>query len=270
MGVVIITGCSRGIGRHAALALAARGWTVVGTLRSDAGRDVLEGAGVEVEHLDVTDAAGAAAVVDAVLARHGRLDAVVANAGRGLFGCFEDVDDTEIRALFDVNLFGAMHIVRAALPALRAARGKVVLVSSIAGRRGAPGSGSYNATKFALEGWGEALRYELAPFGVSVTLVEPGATESGFLDSRGRGARVGGGVYAGVTARLQQLHAELTASREPVDVVVEPLVRILEADSPPLRVPTGRSTRWMLLAGRLLPWRVYDALVRRKLRLYAG
>ncbi|RME25718.1 MAG: SDR family NAD(P)-dependent oxidoreductase, partial [Deltaproteobacteria bacterium] len=149
MGVVIITGCSRGIGHHAALELARRGWTVVGTLRGDAGREALEAGGVEVEHLDVTDAARCAAVVDAVRRRHGRLDAVVANAGRGLFGCFEDVDDDEIRALFEVNLYGAMHIVRPALPALRETGGKVVLMSSIAGRRGAPGSGSYNATKFA-------------------------------------------------------------------------------------------------------------------------
>ena len=134
MAVVLISGCSRGIGHHAALALARRGWTVIGTLRGEEGRAELEAAGVQTTRLDVCDEAGARRVVAEVLARHGGLDAVVANAGQGLFGCFEDLDSDEIRALFEINLFGAMHLVRAALPGLRTRRGRVVLISSVAGR----------------------------------------------------------------------------------------------------------------------------------------
>ncbi|MCK6502548.1 SDR family NAD(P)-dependent oxidoreductase [Myxococcota bacterium] len=267
MPVVLITGCSRGIGRAAALALAARGWTVVATVRGADGRAGLEAAGVEVEELDVTDAQATAAVVGRVVGRHGGLDAVVANAGRGLSGCFEDLDPDQVRALVEVNLLGAMHTVRASLPAIRARRGRVVLLSSVAGARGAPGSGAYNATKFALEGWGEALRFELLPFGVQVVLVQPGATATGFAAARQQGARVGQGPYREISARLSTLLAENVASQEPVEVVVRAVERALTDRAPPFRIPTGRGTRAQILAHRLLPWRLYEGLVRRKLAL---
>lgn len=267
MPTVLITGCSSGIGHHAALALAARGWTVVGTVRKDADRAALEAGGVQVQLLDVTDADACARVVDAVVQQHGGLDAVVANAGIGLFGSFEDVDPDQIRHVFDVNLFGAMNTVRPALPVLRARKGRVVLVSSIAGRRSAPCSGIYNSSKFAVEGWGEALRHELAPFGVPVILIQPGSTASRFAESRAPGRRTGTGVYAAISARVQALQGELSEQREPVETVVGPLVRALEAGRPGFRIPTGRGTKLQLLAGRLLPWPVYEALVQRKLRL---
>lgn len=267
MPVVLITGCSRGIGRASALALAARGWTVVGTLRGEEGREALLRGGVEVVNLDVTDREATEAVVEALVARHGGLDAVVANAGRGLSGCFEDLDPAQVSAIFDLNLFGAMHTVRAALPSIRARRGRVVLLSSVAGCRAAPGSGAYNASKFALEGWGEALRFELLPFGVQVVLVQPGATESGFADARQVGSRVGSGPYAAISARLRVLLEENARDRAPVDVVVAAVVRALEAPRPPFRMPTGRGTRAQILARRLLPWPIYQAVVRRKLAL---
>lgn len=267
MPVVLITGCSRGIGRACAVSLAAQGWTVVGTLRGPQGRSELEAAGVEVELLDVTDPDATARVVAQVLGRHGGLDAVVANAGRGLTGCFEDLDPEQIRALVDLNLLGAMHTVRACLPSIRARRGRVVLLSSVAGVRAAPGSGAYNATKFALEGWGEALRFELLPFGVQVVLVQPGATDTGFAAARERGAGVGGGPYREISARLATLLAESGAGQEPVEVVVRAVQRALDDPSPPFRIPTGRGTRAQILARRLLPWSLYQALVRRKLAL---
>lgn len=267
MPVVLITGCSRGIGRACAIALAGRGFTVVGTLRGAEGRAALEAAGVEIELLDVTDPSATAGVVSRVLERHGGLDAVVVNAGRGLSGCFEDLDHEQIRALFDVNLLGAMHTVRACLPAIRARRGRVVLLSSVAGVRAAPGSGAYNATKFALEGWGEALRFELLPFGVQVVLVQPGATDTGFAAARERGVRVGQGPYREISARLATLLAESVAGQEPVEVVVRAVLRALCEPRPPFRIPTGRGTRAQILARRLLPWAVYEALVRRKLDL---
>lgn len=262
-----ITGCSRGIGLATALALRERGWTVTATLRGGQGEAELRAAGVHISKVDVTDEAALRAAVDAAIARDGGLDAVVANAGAGLFGCFEDLELAELRGLFELNVFGAMTLVHAALPALRAARGRVVVVSSVAGRMAAPGSTAYSATKFAVEGWAEGLRHELAPMGVTVALVEPGPTDTGFFTARGRGSRVGTGPYAAITRRLETLHAELGASKEPVQSAVDGVLAALSRPHPPLRIVTGRSASMQLMALRLLPWRVYEAIAKRKLAL---
>lgn len=263
----IITGCSRGIGLASALALRARGWQVTATLRAEAGEAALTAAGARVARVEVTDEAAIARAVADAIAQNGGLDAVIANAGAGLFGCFEDLDSEQIRALFEVNVFAAMSLVRAALPALRAARGRIVLISSVAGRMAAPGSTAYSATKFAVEGWAEGLRHELHPFGVRVVLVEPGPTDTGFFTARGRGARVGSGPYAAITRRLEALHQELGSKKEPVESAVDGVLAALEHPSPPLRIVTGRSAATQLMALRLLPWRAYEAIARRKLAL---
>lgn len=272
MPVVLVTGCSRGIGLESALALAGQGWTTLATLREPLGRDDsvrrrLEAAGVEVLRLDVRDAQACQSVVEQVGARHGRLDGLVANAGQGLAGCFEDLGREQIAELFAVNLFGVMDLARACLPLLRASRGRLVLISSIAGCRGAPGSSAYNATKFALEGWAEALRFELHPFGVQVVLVQPGSTETGFQASRRRGERSGQGDYADISRRLSEVMRQGEQRRAPVAVVVEAVLQALRSPSPPFRMPTGPGTRAQILARRFLPWRLWQALVRKKLSL---
>lgn len=272
MSVVLVSGCSRGIGLHTALALAAEGLTTLATLRDPEGRDRdvagrLRDAGVEVLTLDVRDPEAIGAVVEHIHARHGHLDALVANAGQGLAGCFEDLGRQQVVDLFAVNVFGVMDLSRACLPLLRATRGRLVVLSSIAGRRGAPGSSAYNATKFALEGWAEALRFELLPMGVQLVLIEPGPTETGFQASRGRGERSGQGVYGPISDRLAQVMAEGERRREPPERVVAAIRRALSEVSPPFRIPTGSGTRAQILAHRLLPWPVWEALVRRKLAL---
>jgi len=262
---VLVTGCSRGIGRATALALAARGWRVTGTLRGEEGRADLEAAGVAIAHLDLLRDPEAA--VRAAIDREGGLDALVANAGAGLFGCFEDQDEADLREQLEVNFFGPVACARAALPALRAQRGRLVLVSSIAGRRGAPGSSAYNAAKFALEGWGEAVRHELGPFGVKLVLVEPGPTESGFSAARRRAARAGSGPYAPLTAALERLHGRMRAREIPVDSAVAAIVEALEASRPPLRIVPGTGARFELAAARAVPWSLWEALVRWQTRV---
>ena len=288
--VALVTGCSRGIGHAAALRLAAEGWTVVATLRGEEGREALLAAGVVPMRADVTDIAEVDAVVADTVARFGRIDALIANAGQGLFGCFEDVSDAAAEALFDVNVHGVLRVARAALPHLRELsrilfagsdvllldeptnhldvdaktwllgfmrnyRGALLVISSIAGRRSAPGSSLYNASKFALEGWGEALAFELAPFGVRVVLIEPGPTASGFAANAGQGEGVGAGPYAGITARLRALRAETFSSNAPVETVTDAIIAALNQQDPPLRWPTGRGTAAQILAARLLPWK---------------
>lgn len=263
--VVLITGCSRGIGHAAALRLAERGWTVVATLRGDEGRAALEAAGVEIARVDVTKTAQILDAVDGVVGRHGRLDALVANAGQGIFGCFEDVDQDQVRALFELNVMGVLECARAALPHLRASRGRLVVLSSVAGRRSAPGSSIYNASKFALEGWGEALALELDPFGVRVVLVEPGPTATGFTEHVARGRWAGTGPYAKLTERLIATRKAAFRGAEPPETVVAAILHGLEARDPPLRLPTGSGTRASILAAQLLPWGLYRWLVRRKI-----
>ncbi len=262
---VIVTGCSSGIGHHTALELANREYRVVATLRSDDGRAALEAAGVQVAHLDLTDEPerATASIVDSL----GGLDALVANAGCGFFGCFEDLTDADLRAQMEVNFFGTAACVRAALPALRASRGRLVVLGSIAGRRAAPGSSAYNASKYALTGWSESLRHELAPFGVEVVLVEPGLTRTGFQAARRSAAHAGQGPYAAITRRLRELHGAQSDKAAPVHTSVRAIVRALELPSPPIRVVPTASAKAELLAARLLPWPVWEALVRWKLRL---
>jgi NAD(P)-dependent dehydrogenase (short-subunit alcohol dehydrogenase family) len=270
MPAAFITGCSRGIGHETALDLRARGWDVTGTLRGDAGRAALEAAGVHVATVDVTDEPALRAAIDAAAARHDRLDALIANAGRGIFGPFEQLTSDEVRALFEVNLFGALSSARAALPHLRASRGRLVIIGSIAGRRSAPCSGIYNASKFALEGWAESLRHEMIPFGVHVVLIQPGGTATGFHAAIQQGARVGEPPYGPLVARVRALQAEVFDDADPAQVVVDAIWRALSASAPPLRIATGVGTRVQLTANRLLPWRVWELLVRQKMKLPKG
>lgn len=133
--------------------------------------------------LDVTSAGEAAAAVSATLARFGRIDLPVNDAGRGLLGAVEEVSDAEARAVFEVNVFGLLTVTRAVLPVMREqGAGKIINISSSGGFVGRPGWGVYCATKFAVEGLSESMGYELAPLGIQVTAIEPGAFRTNFLD----------------------------------------------------------------------------------------
>jgi NAD(P)-dependent dehydrogenase (short-subunit alcohol dehydrogenase family) len=267
--VVLITGGSRGIGQAAALRLAKAGWTVVATLRSDTGREVLEQAGVNVLRMDVTAPDEVRAGVAQIIADHGRLDALLANAGVGLFGCFETLSEAETRQVMEVNFFGVLACAREALPHLRESQGRLVVISSIAGRRSAPGSSLYNASKFAIEGWAEGLSYELAPFGVRVVLVEPGPTESGFFDTNATGSRELA-AYVPLNARLDELRAGVADKCVPVEVVTQAIERALTFKNPPLRMPTGTNTKLQLLVKGGLPDRWWRGLVKTAVKLPKG
>ncbi|MEV0036291.1 oxidoreductase [Streptomyces sp. NPDC050804] len=187
MSVWFITGASRGLGAETARAALARGHQIVATGRDlDALHRAFPGAVSALLPLaaDVTDEASVRAAVDAALARFGRIDVLVNNAGRGLIGAVEEASDEAARAVFDTNFFGVLTTQRAVLPVLRAQRsGHVINISSVGGFTGSPGWGLYAATKFALEGMSESLRAELAPLGVHVTIVQPGGFRTDFLDA---------------------------------------------------------------------------------------
>ncbi|EGY01612.1 oxidoreductase [Nitrospirillum viridazoti Y2] len=177
---VLITGCSSGFGETAARLFAARGWNVIATMRDparDPGLAALDT--VQVVRLDVQDRDSIAAAVEAGLRRFGRIDTLVNNAGFGLFGVFEATPVAKITEQFEVNVFGVMDVTRAILPHFRAnGAGTIINISSGAGAFGLPLMSLYCASKFALEGYSEALSFELASVGVTVKLVEPGGVTS--------------------------------------------------------------------------------------------
>ncbi|MCX2729081.1 oxidoreductase [Saccharopolyspora sp. NFXS83] len=187
MSVWFITGISRGLGRALAEAALGRGHTVVGTTRSGECDLAVADGRLRTVALDITVPEHAAAAVAAAHEFAGRIDVVVNNAGYGLLGAIEETSPSEAEHVFDVNFFGALRVVRAALPVLREQRcGHVVNISSIAALAPGGGSGLYAAAKAALGGMSEALAQEVAPLGIKVTAVEPGQFRTDFLSGRSR------------------------------------------------------------------------------------
>ncbi len=206
--------------------------------------------------LDVADGAERAAAAAWVAKAGGRLDLLVNNAGYGLFGALEDLSEAQLRRQFEVNFFGAALLTRDLLPALRAARGKVLNVSSVLGFTAFPLAGAYCASKFALEGLSESLAFELEPHGVQVCAVEPGGFRTKFNDNMtwGEGSAAPGSPYRAQTDGYARLREKLIKSRgTPPERVVEALVRLAEARRIPRRLRLGHDAAALGLLEALLP-----------------
>ena len=192
-GSVLITGCSSGIGQAAALALHEAGRTVVATARNPDTLSGLAGRGLRTLALDVTDESSMRAAVDAA----GPIDVLVNNAGYGLYGTVEQLPMAEIRRQFETNFFGLVRLTQLVLPGMRAAgSGRILNVSSMGGRATLPGGAFYHASKYAVEALSDALRMEVAQFGIDVVLIEPGPVRTpwndvaaGSVAASGRAAR---------------------------------------------------------------------------------
>ncbi|MGH9081589.1 MAG: SDR family oxidoreductase, partial [Acidimicrobiales bacterium] len=197
-GILLVTGASAGIGRACADRMHQRGWTVIGASR----RGTSSG-GWHPLAMDVDDDGSVASAMSSVIADRRHLDALVACAGWGLAGSVEDTPMADARAQLETNFWGAVRVVQHALPLMRRhLGGRIVLMSSIGGVVGLPFQAFYSASKFALEGYAEALAYEVAPFGIEVTLVEPGNVATEFTDSRRHvPAPAGDPTYAAAVAK---------------------------------------------------------------------
>jgi len=180
---VLITGCSSGIGRETARAFLEDGWDVYATARNPADIETLGEAGCDIASLDVTDPDEIERVVDRIVDEAGRIDCLVNNAGYAQLGPVEDVPTERVERQFDVNVFGPHRLVREVLPHMRERRtGRIINVSSVAGRLSVPGMGVYSGSKFAMEGLTDALRPEVAEYGIDAVLVEPGPVDTAFVD----------------------------------------------------------------------------------------
>jgi len=241
----LITGVSSGFGLELALAALARGDTVVGTLRRRAQADSFEKLAPGRAHavlLDVTQAADIEPAVQQALQRAGCIDVLVNNAGYGLFGAVEEISDAEARQVMETNFFGALAVTRALLPQFREQRsGHIFNISSVAGVIGFPSCGLYAASKFALEGMSEALATELAPFGVRVTIVEPGGFRTNFAGGSLRQAEQVLEAYAGTPSAKARNSIGNYRGHEPGDPAkaAAAIITAVEAPQAPLRLVLG-------------------------------
>jgi NAD(P)-dependent dehydrogenase (short-subunit alcohol dehydrogenase family) len=243
--VWLITGVSSGFGRDLAKAALARGDIVAGTVRQATQlqefRDLSPGRSFAYQ-LDVTVPESIAAITANIVRDTGRIDVLVNNAGYGLIGAAEETSDAEARKVIETNFFGLLNVTLAVLPHMRAARkGHVVNMSSLAGIVGIPGVSLYCASKFAVEGLSESLAGELAPFGIKVTIVEPGGFRTDFS---GRSLVMPAKIlpeYAGTPAAIARDRMGKYAGHEPGDPVkaAHAILRVVDSDAPPMRLVLG-------------------------------
>ncbi len=264
-GTVLVTGANSGIGLAATLEVARRGYTAVGSVRSEEKADVLRKAaaeaGVEVEHvlLDVTDAERCAKVIEDV----GPLYGLVNNAGGGGMGAVEDVDDDEVRQVLETMVVAPMRLARLALPGMRTLdRGRIVNMSSIYGRVSTPLTGWYQAAKQGLEGVSDALRMEVARDKVAVVLIQPGAIGTDiFTDARSALTARDASGYQSSSERLAQIMRLAQPFMGHPQQVAKVVAGALEARNPRDRYLVGRDAQAWDLANRL-PRPVVDRMTR--------
>jgi len=267
MKTVLITGCSSGFGFAAAKRFAAAGWSVLATLRGPADRPEAAALaaipGVTVLPLDVTDPAQRAAVATAVA---GGLDCLINNAGYGLYGPLEALDDDQIRRQLATNLEAPILLTRDLLPALRRSRGRVINISSVLGFIGTPFMTIYTAGKHGVSGFSEALRLELAPHDVQVCAVEPGRHNTGFNARLDQPAPAADSPYRhkfdramARRAALGEVPPEQAAATS--DRTADRLLRLAESRRMPARLRLGTDARLVFWVKRLLPAALFDRLM---------
>jgi NAD(P)-dependent dehydrogenase (short-subunit alcohol dehydrogenase family) len=265
--IALITGASSGIGEATARQLLAEGYMVYAAARRLERMQPLASAGARLLALDLTDDASIVAAVAAIRQAEGRLDVLINNAGYGSYGALEDVPLDEGRRQFEVNLFGLARLIQLSTPLMRAqGAGSIVNITSIGGKMHEPMGSWYHATKFAVEGLSDCLRMELAPFGIHVVVVEPGAirTEWSGIARQSLLQHSGHTAYAAqATAHARMLAASDTSNMvSPPEVVARTIARALRARRPRTRYATGGGARTILFLRRLLSDRAFDAVMR--------
>lgn len=256
---VLVTGASSGIGGAIAEAFAQAGWRVFGTSR----RAQPERAGVEMLQLDVRSSESVTACVAQVLDRAGRIDVLVNNAGVMHLGIAEETTIDDARAVLETNLFGAVRLANAVLPHMRAGRrGRIINVGSAAAWIGEPGEAFYAASKHALAGYTEALRHEVWPLGIQVSLVEPGAFATNVLQAASTSTARLSDYDAVRRAASRTLQNSLQRGGDPQQVA-RLVLSVARARTPRLRYPVGLAARWLPYLKVLLPQRLLDYLIRR-------
>jgi NAD(P)-dependent dehydrogenase (short-subunit alcohol dehydrogenase family) len=266
-GVALVTGGSSGIGERTAIRLQEAGFTTYAVARRVDRMEGLAQAGITTFAMDVTDDESMTTGVRRVLDEHGRFDVLVNNAGYGSYGAVENVPIDEARRQFEVNVFGLARLVQLVTPTMREQQsGRIINLSSVGGKFYEPLGAWYHATKFAVEGFSDSLRLELAPYGVRVVIVEPGPirTEWNELARAHLVSSSAGTAYEhqaeGVRARMESGDGPMMSGP---DVVARKIARAATVRRPRSRYPVGRGAGSVVTARRLLPDRALDAVISR-------
>ncbi|MDR7144978.1 oxidoreductase [Rhizobium sp. BE258] len=262
--VALVTGASSGIGQATARALADQGYVVFGTTR---GNPVGETDGITMITCDVTSEDSVRDAVGFVIDTAGQVDLLVNNAGIGMLGALEDSSVRQHQALFDVNVFGAIRMIKAVLPAMRAREsGRIINISSVLGFIPAPFSASYAASKHALEAYSQSLDHEVRGNGIRVLLIEPAYTKTAFDTNIVRPDEPKP-EYAGPRAGADKLIEEALVKGDAPETIARVVLKAASARSPQLRYPAGKIARQLNLARKIIPESILDGMLRKQMKL---
>ncbi|AFY38156.1 Estradiol 17-beta-dehydrogenase [[Leptolyngbya] sp. PCC 7376] len=264
--VVLVTGASAGIGKATAKTLLAEGYTVYVAARRVGKMKDLEELGVIAIQMDITKETEVAAAVEQITAENNGVDILVNNAGFGLYGAMEDISIDEARYQFEVNLFGLARLTQLVLPYMRSQKsGKIINISSIGGKIYTPLGSWYYATKHALEGWSDCLRFELKAFNIDVVIIEPGLiqTEFGNVMIAPMMRRSGRGVYGNLAKTLARSSIDMYAnnSASKPQVVADLILKAIKAKKPKTRYVGGKLATPLLFARKWGGDRLFDWLI---------
>jgi NAD(P)-dependent dehydrogenase (short-subunit alcohol dehydrogenase family) len=263
--VVLITGTSSGIGRAIASAFAAKGFEVFGTSRNPQRNEPI--AGVELLPLDVSDPASVASAVSTVIQRAGRIDVLVNNAGVGVFGAAEESSIAQAQELFDTNFFGLIRVTNEVLPHLRAQRsGRIVNIGSVLGFLPAPYGALYSASKHAVEGYSESLDHETREFGVRVSVVEPGYTDTAF-DANASDPDSPIESYRALREHVKEALITAVRAGDDPSVVAKVVLKAATSRTPKLRYPAGPLARQLTVLKKFAPAALLDKGIRKANKL---
>ena len=254
--VAVITGASSGIGFETALALAKEGYYTYATMRDTKKSDKIKELGqkdnlkIDVLELDVDDEGSVITAMKKILDEKQRVDVIVNNAGWGLWGCVEDVSVDEFKAQFETNFFSIIRLIQEVGPTMRKqGSGKIVNISSVAGRIGFPASPAYISSKFALEGLSESLRLEMSPFGVDVIIIEPGVIKTNFLNPVKLAKKSESDTaYSDITAKVVSGVKMMAEMGTPAKEVADTIVKAVKDDKPLPRYIVGNDASMFLEA----------------------
>lgn len=277
LSVAVVTGSSSGIGLAASLALAKNGYLTYATMRNLAKRDSVQST-AEKQHLsirtvqlDVTDENSVKNAIQSILSESGRIDLLVNNAGYGLTGALEDIRIDEIRALYETNLFGVIRVTQAVLPTMRKqGSGRIINISSGAGRIGYPGGSAYVSSKFALEGLSESMAYEIEQFGIRTVLVEPGFVRTNFGENIviTKKAQDPNSPYSQMMMQMKSssYRRRMIENASDADLVASVVVEAATAKEPNLRYLAGKDVQQMVAAKKNMSDEEFQKMIRQGVR----